>query len=89
MGIRCLLNGVISFLMCGEWIPHVYQDSYKKTNILASDDDFREGDPSERVRGELSYPGAYLITSKCKYCNKTTISWCTPEMYLRMGNTLK
>lgn len=89
MKIKCLLNGIDSFIKCGCFIPHTFEDTYKKTNIITTENDFRASDSYQHSNEETVHMNCYLITSKCVDCGKEEYSWCTPEMYLRMGNTLK
>lgn len=68
--IKCLLRGIKSLFVCGEYIPHIYIDEARKTIIIADEGGFRESDNFCHRMGEKVYPNACLITSVCSCCGK-------------------
>lgn len=82
--IICFLVSIKNFLLYGKFIRHIYVDEYEQqVAIIADDYNFRCSDNYQRKNGELVYKNAYLIRSKCKYCGKEDISWCSEDMYNR------
>ena len=73
--LRCLINGLISLIKCGEWIPHVYHSTFKPAIIIATRDGFRVAKDYKHAPDETVYPTACLITNRCKYCGKVMYSW--------------
>ena len=73
--IKCFLNGVIAFIRCGEFIPHLYIEEESPAIIIATDSSFRVSDNFQHERGETVYPNATLIHYKCKYCGYESLAW--------------
>lgn len=73
--IRCLINGIIRFLLCGSWLPHTYKQTYEPKMIIASATGFRTAENYIHSSKEEVFRNACLIHNTCIYCGKTNLAW--------------
>lgn len=79
--IKCCLKALKDLFKSGVWIPHVYRDSEEPAIIIATAHGFRVSDSYVHTAGEMVYPDAILIRSRCIYCGVEHLSW-------RQGGTI-
>lgn len=78
----CYMQAVRGLLKHGIWVPHVYEDTYEKTIIIATEHGFRVSQDYQHSSAEKVYKDAYLIKSRCIYCGKEDLSWATDSRFL-------
>jgi len=73
--LKCVFQGLKMWVRCGEYIPHIYKDTYEKAIIISSDTGFRVSTNFIHSGAETVHKDACLIRSKCIYCGKESLGW--------------
>lgn len=73
---KCYIKALKEYFQHRVFIPHTFRDvECKKTNIIATNDNFRVSENYQHEPNETVYPGALLVTSRCICCGKEMQSW--------------
>lgn len=73
--IICYLKAIPFYLRTGEFIPHVFKDTYERAIVITDGRTFRVSENLEHTAKEHVFPNGCLIRSRCKYCGAEDLSW--------------